>query len=486
MPSWPLIALCRIVAGIGVGGSIPSVFSLMTEYLPTANRGFWINAVAWFWMVGTIYTAGVAWIVFGVLGGSWRVYALLCAIPAALGALLTAALLPESPRFEFLQGNLKRCRAILLYMQHRNGQRGMVLAGGRRLAKPVSGSAVRPPLTGAGGGGAPLMPGAEGDRLWLVEVEAEQGGSTATLTLREALSLGGGGAHGHPPSAGARGGGSTSSDDVQEGGPLMKPTASRRAQAPPVYTGSMPPSTALSSLCRGGCGAQLATSAAAARALFLPSLRRSTILLALVWFGLSFGWYGLNVWIPTLFKAEKVQLDIYADSFLVAAANLPGNVAAALLLDRLGRKHLMSGSILIASATALGMAFASSPAAVVTLACVLNAVSNGGWNALDALSTESFPTRLRTSAMGVLAAAGRLGSIIGQFVFGALVHTSIPLLLTAAASMLLLAAVAGFMLPRETSGAALAGEVEEAGDGAAPTPAGEAVPPPARGEASRV
>jgi VNT family MFS transporter (synaptic vesicle glycoprotein 2) len=109
------------VAGIGVGGSIPSVFTLFTEYLPTKDRGFWINVVAWFWMFGSIYTAGLAWICFGWLGVSWRVYAVLCAIPAATGAVLTHFLMPESPRFSFLQGDLKTCRATLAYMAWWNG-----------------------------------------------------------------------------------------------------------------------------------------------------------------------------------------------------------------------------------------------------------------------------------------------------------------------------------------------------------------------------
>lgn len=50
--------------------------------------------------------------------------------------------------------------------------------------------------------------------------------------------------------------------------------------------------------------------------------------------------------------------------------------------------------------------------------CALNAASTCTWNALDCLSTESFPTSLRTTAMGLLAASGRIGSIAGQFIFG--------------------------------------------------------------------
>jgi hypothetical protein len=43
------------------------------------------------------------------------------------------------------------------------------------------------------------------------------------------------------------------------------------------------------------------------------------------------------------------------------------------------------------------------------------------WNALDCLSVESFPTRLRTGAMAVLATGGRFGGILAQLVFAYLI-----------------------------------------------------------------
>lgn len=167
---------------------------------------------------------------------------------------------------------------------------------------------------------------------------------------------------------------------------------------------------------------------------------------------MSFGWYGLNVWIPTLFNATGLDLDPYQDSFLVAAANLPGNILAALLIDRVGRRSLLAGTLVAACLCAVGFAFSTgSEAAVVTAACLMNAVSVGTWNVLDALSVEHFPTHLRTSAMGMLAASGRLGSIAGQLVMASLVHVSIPALLGIAAGLLLLGAAAALALPAQTA-----------------------------------
>lgn len=170
------------------------------------------------------------------------------------------------------------------------------------------------------------------------------------------------------------------------------------------------------------------------------------------------------MWIPTLFDATGLDLDPYQDSFLVAAANLPGNIMAALLIDRVGRKSLLAGTLVAACLCAIGFAFSTgSEAAVVTAACLMNAVSVGTWNVLDALSVEHFPTPLRTSAMGVLSASGRLGSIAGQLVMASLVHVSIPALLGIAAGLLLLGAGAAVALPART---AMDDEQANAGAGA--------------------
>lgn len=60
-----------------------------------------------FWMVGSIYAATAAWIVLGdsfdgnriIPGGTWRHYAVVAALPAAMALLLSFFFVPESPRF---------------------------------------------------------------------------------------------------------------------------------------------------------------------------------------------------------------------------------------------------------------------------------------------------------------------------------------------------------------------------------------------------
>jgi len=300
-----------------------------------------------------------------------------CALPAGLASVLVAAVLPESPRFLHSVGDVAGAGASLLVIARWNG-RPSRLSQGWQLIEPEAGA------RGGGGAAAGAAEEHEGAGL-LSSAEASSGGSGEGAPLTAA-----------PPAKAAA-------------GPLRSVTPGRGG--------------------RGGCVAQLASLAAPMRALLAPELRRSTLLLSAIWFALSFGWYGLILWVPTLFCEAKVNLDAYQDAFIVNAANLPGNVVSALLMDRLGRKGVLVGSLLASCASAVAFSFARTEATVLLASCSLNAMSTCSWNALDCLSTETFPTGLRTSAMGVLAATGRLGSIAGQLVFGALLDASTTVVL---------------------------------------------------------
>ena len=67
--------------------------------------------------------------------------------------------------------------------------------------------------------------------------------------------------------------------------------------------------------------------------------------------------------------------------------------------------------------------------------CFFSGVSVAGWNALNILSSELYPTSQRGAAFGLLAAIGRVGAIVGNISFGAMSasNPTLPLVLTGAA-----------------------------------------------------
>ena len=89
-------------------------------------------------------------------------------------------------------------------------------------------------------------------------------------------------------------------------------------------------------------------------------------------------------------------------------------------------------------------------AMIVTAACSFQAFSIAAWNTIDVLTAEVFPTTVRSTAMGLCAATGRLAAMLAQVVNGALISRPTRLLVTSAASLALGATVPWCLIPDRT------------------------------------
>ena len=83
---------------------------------------------------------------------------------------------------------------------------------------------------------------------------------------------------------------------------------------------------------------------------------------------------------------------------------------------------------------------------IVLTACLFNAFATSSWNALDIMSTETFPTDVRSTVMGYLSATGRIGAIAGQIVNAQLIDNPAVLILSSGIIMVL-GTIAPFFLP---------------------------------------
>jgi len=167
---------------------------------------------------------------------------------------------------------------------------------------------------------------------------------------------------------------------------------------------------------------------------------RVTVPLQVVWFAMSFG-SGLCTWITKIFELVGLK-NVYLQSLYFALANLPGNVAAAFAVDKVGRKTLLFASMACA-ALSLGLAAEGASDTenvrqwqVVIAACSFHAFLVSGWCALSVMTSELFPTAIRGTAMGVCSGVGRIAGILVQYVNGALIHQPVALLLAAAGCMM--------------------------------------------------
>jgi MFS family permease len=359
---WQLSAL-RCIAGVGIGATVPPLFTLVTELAPPSKRGAFITFCASFWMVGSIFVALVALLILEYWDQSWRVFAVACALPSALGALMVWTLVPESPRF--------------LAIQQRQDE---ALREANMLALKMKFAGVLYTQT---------------EILYYYPLEE----------IEQPFS--------HDPSANVV---AWSCAIIAEGLTDFSKSTSK---------------------------------------LYTPQLRQTTWPLQTIWFSLNFGSYGIMTWINSLFVAVHLE-NVYFNALLFATSNLPGNLLSGFLMDRTGRKCMLVSSSLAAALSLMTFALfaresesqALNTSGIVLSACFFQAWTIAAWNTIDCMTTERFPTSVRSTGMGVCAASGRIGAMIAQIINGALVGNPVRLLMVASTS-LMIAAVGPFLLPQE-------------------------------------
>lgn len=133
-PTFETLLAARVVAGLGLGGELPVVATLVSEFSPRAQRGRMIVLLESFWAYGTLAAGLVALYVLPQFG--WRGVFLVAALPALYVAYLRAAL-PESPRYLAERGRSAEADAVVRRVER---------AGGAALLK--LGAAIAPARSG--------------------------------------------------------------------------------------------------------------------------------------------------------------------------------------------------------------------------------------------------------------------------------------------------------------------------------------------------
>ena len=102
--------LCRFCAGLGIGGVMPNIVALASEYAPLRNRALMIAAIFSGMQVGGIAAAGFSIWLFPLFG--WRSVFYLGALPLLLLPVYVK-MLPESPTRLIAEGRVAELKAIL-------------------------------------------------------------------------------------------------------------------------------------------------------------------------------------------------------------------------------------------------------------------------------------------------------------------------------------------------------------------------------------
>jgi len=135
-PSFELLLGARLVAGLGLGGELPVVSTLVSELAPRASRGRLVVLLGSFWVYGAVAAGLVAVFALPLIG--WRGAFIIGAVPALYVAYLRRAL-PESPRYLAEHGRAAEADAIVRRVEREGG--GALITVARPVAPPRSSSA---------------------------------------------------------------------------------------------------------------------------------------------------------------------------------------------------------------------------------------------------------------------------------------------------------------------------------------------------------
>ncbi|GIY72431.1 synaptic vesicle glycoprotein 2C [Caerostris darwini] len=363
MPTYSLLMLTRFCSSVGIGGSLPIVFTFYSEFLVRKNRGRYLSFLLVFWALGGLFVAVLAWGIIPRSGATildmkrlhfarWRKFLLICSIPAILSAI-GVSFLPESPRFLLEMG--RNSEAIYVYKQIFS---------------------------------------------WNNSVK--------------------------------------SGEEYQ-------------------------------------CWNNIA-------GVFSPPNTFLTLFLLMVWITMSFGFYGISIWLHEYTKYiednnfesrtinqanliiedrkfatnienthftnltfNNVRFDqtlinhcgcdidfdvnfklaeLFYENLFAQLAILPGTLITSFILDRIGRIKTLGVSLVLTSASVGCLWFANTKEYLIAFEAVFTFLTVFGWNALDVMTTEAYPANIRTTSYGIFSAISRLAAILSNLTFGSTVQVS--------------------------------------------------------------
>ncbi|MFB9218443.1 MFS transporter [Kurthia sibirica] len=164
------------------------------------------------------------------------------------------------------------------------------------------------------------------------------------------------------------------------------------------------------------------------KAVWQKKYAKNTLMLWIVWFMVVFSYYGMFLWLPSVMVMKGFDLiKSFEYVLIMTLAQLPGYFTAAWIIEKLGRKFVLSVYLLGTAISALAFGFADTPSLLLLSGMFLSFFNLGAWGALYAYTPENYPTIIRGTGAGMAAAVGRIGGILGPLVVGTLTVKSVDI-----------------------------------------------------------
>ncbi|XP_070536427.1 synaptic vesicle glycoprotein 2C-like [Ptychodera flava] len=124
---------------------------------------------------------------------------------------------------------------------------------------------------------------------------------------------------------------------------------------------------------------------------------------------------------------------VYREILVATLGGIPGVIVSALLMERLGAKIIFVASMIMSSISVFFIWLVDDEVSAVVMLGIVQLFGQAEWNSLDVMSVVFYPTDKRTSAFGFLTALARVGAVLGNVAFGRFLSVSkaIPILIVA-------------------------------------------------------
>ncbi|KAM3956171.1 synaptic vesicle glycoprotein 2B [Aphomia sociella] len=371
---------CRFFSGFGIIGATGLIFPYFGDFLSLRHRDVMLCRLEVFWTIGTILLPGIA---FGIIRGdrfnltaegadfnysSWRVFVAACGIPSMLVVLLLIPF-PESPR----------------YLLHANRPEEALQVLQKIFVVNTKLSAKDFPVES-------MISTGDGDEEEVVSADNNGNETKSPLTWSQRW---------------------------------QAFWFRKKMLVTPPYIGLL-------------------------------------VLCCFVDFGLMFSYYTLMMWFPDLFErfgqfssmypgvsagvcevslkvanetsilaSKPTTLDdnVYTHTLVVALSCLPTALWVGITINIVGKKLMLVMMLISSGLAALGLNLVRSSLENLILSCVFEAIVSCTEAVLFCVICEIFPTKVAATAMAVTVMCGRVGAIVGNVVFGALVdqHCVVPI-----------------------------------------------------------
>uniref|UniRef100_A0A8B9KZX8 Synaptic vesicle glycoprotein 2A n=1 Tax=Astyanax mexicanus TaxID=7994 RepID=A0A8B9KZX8_ASTMX len=424
---------CRLLSGVGIGGSIPIVFSYYSEFLAQEKRGEHLSWLCMFWMIGGIYASAMAWAIIPHYGWSfqmgsayqfhsWRVFVLVCAFPAvaAIAALNT---MPESPRF-FLENGKHDEAWMILKQVHDTNMRAKGYPERVFSVTTIKTVKQMDELVDMGGDATAWHQrwriNYYGLTVWFPDMikylQKQEYSSRTKVFIKEKVE--------HVTFN------FTLENQIHRQGEYFNNKFLNLKMKSMVFEDSLFEECYFEDI--------TSTNTFFKNCTFIATLFYNTDLFKyrLVNSRLINSTFLHNKEGCLLdFSDENNAYMIYFVSFLGTLAVLPGNIVSALLMDKIGRLRMLAGSSVISCVSCFFLSFGNSESAMIALLCLFGGISIASWNSLDVLTVELYPSDKRTTAFGFLNALCKLAAVLGISIFQSFVGITkaVPILFASGA-----------------------------------------------------